>query len=1161
MPSTNYESIAKENITRYGTAIDEYGPLLLSDRYSDRTHFVYELLQNAEDAIGWRAAEEDGFPRDVAFTLHHKALRFQHSGLAFSEEHVRGICNIGKGTKGKDLTSIGKHGIGFKSVYAYTHHPEIHSGDEHFVIDSFVRPNSVEAKPITIDETLFDFPFDHPEMTDQQAYHEIRDRLHVLGLKTLLFLRNIESISWETECGEHGQYMRDLKSIAGGIEKVTLLGQKNSETEPDEESWLVFRKEVFHKGESAGFVEAAFELEVNNDTESIKHAIVPVHESPLVVFFPTEKETHFGFLIQGPYRTTPSRDNVPKDDPWNQHLVECTADLIVDSLGKLRDEGLLTVSTIESLIVDLTKYEPGSQASMFRPIAEAIVRAFQTESLIPRVGSGYVAGKQARLARAENLRRLISADQLKQITESEEAVEWISGEITRERTTLLRNFLVNTIGIEEIDAEGFVRKVSKSFFNMQPDDWVRSFYEFLLDQQAIRRQSWFNRKSIIRLSTGKHVVPTIDGRPNAYLPSKDRTEFPTVKEAVCNSEGSLKLLKDLGLKEPDPVDDVIHNILPRYSEQSTEYPAEFDGDVQRIVEAFQTDSNRRRTELVNHLKEASWIPCRNAATDKVVLATTESNTYLPTQKLLALFAGNSDICFVDRTRTCLQGKKSQAVLEACGAAEQLLRTIVHCDLSQSELSDMRRQAGLQRATSECTSDHGIEGLEEVLKPIAEMNGDWEKSSFLLWDCIHDAIRHYREGFLYGEYEWSYSRESCNVKFAASFVRMLAKSCWLPAQDGKPKRPNHVCFTDLPEEFQRDANSALITLLDFKPDEIRQLAEKTGIDAAILDFIREHGLSAEELRTRLGLASRVDATSDDDETSPDDEPKDESDGEESDDDFDDLTDDDEADSEDEDSSDDEQEQDDAPKGGQSAGGSGGKAGGRSRGQSGGGSDGTAGGNSGGTGTGPGKGKRGQGRNSADGDNSQGGRGHTATDREGIIKSIMRQLQEATSTGVVPNDSEDSDELRSRRQFQDDTRYRHAVIRYERQYRRIAKEKADDEPGHDVDSFVQEEGSLRRKLIRRIEVKGKGVPWEEAEIVELSDRQFGDARGKCVEDGIDLSDEFDYWLYVVEKLADGAFRVLPIRNPTARSAHYEFRGATWRHMAEEPCVIENQQDDEG
>ncbi len=42
-----------------------------------------------------------------------------------------------------ELTAIGKFGIGFKSVYAYTKSPRVYSGDEAFGIESYVRPFAV----------------------------------------------------------------------------------------------------------------------------------------------------------------------------------------------------------------------------------------------------------------------------------------------------------------------------------------------------------------------------------------------------------------------------------------------------------------------------------------------------------------------------------------------------------------------------------------------------------------------------------------------------------------------------------------------------------------------------------------------------------------------------------------------------------------------------------------------------------------------------------------------------------------------------------------------------------------------------------------------------------------------------------------------------------
>ena len=118
----NYQTIRRDNERRYGTDIGRIGPMLLANRYDDRTHFIFEILQNAEDAL----ARRDGWQgsRAVTFHLTGKTLRVSHFGLPFDEPDVRGICGIAESTK--DLTAIGRFGIGFKSVYAFTDRPEVH---------------------------------------------------------------------------------------------------------------------------------------------------------------------------------------------------------------------------------------------------------------------------------------------------------------------------------------------------------------------------------------------------------------------------------------------------------------------------------------------------------------------------------------------------------------------------------------------------------------------------------------------------------------------------------------------------------------------------------------------------------------------------------------------------------------------------------------------------------------------------------------------------------------------------------------------------------------------------------------------------------------------------------------------------------------------------
>src|SRR5438477_7446831 len=176
--ASDYAAIKAENERRYGTDIGRIGPMLLADRYADRTHFIFELLQNAEDALarrpGWHGS------RAVTFALSPDALRVSHFGKPFDERDVRGICGIGESTK--DLTAIGRFGIGFKSVYAFTDRPEIHSGAEDFAIESFVWPIGVAPLSRDRDETVILVPL---KFSDKTGREEIAGGLERLGASTL----------------------------------------------------------------------------------------------------------------------------------------------------------------------------------------------------------------------------------------------------------------------------------------------------------------------------------------------------------------------------------------------------------------------------------------------------------------------------------------------------------------------------------------------------------------------------------------------------------------------------------------------------------------------------------------------------------------------------------------------------------------------------------------------------------------------------------------------------------------------------------------------------------------------------------------------------------------------------------------------------------------
>ncbi|MBM4401517.1 MAG: hypothetical protein FJ045_06170, partial [Crenarchaeota archaeon] len=275
----------------------DFSPIL-SGLYSDSSHFVYEILQNAEDAKA----------KSITFHLFDDRLEIEHDGIPFSFEDVQSITSIGKSTKVEDITAIGKFGVGFKSVYAVTQSPTIRSGDFNFTIKNFVVP-SINSDGQSHDRTTFILPFDHSSKPPEKTYALVKNRLENLGLLTLLFLKNITRVIWQG-----GEYARSAVDTYKGIENTRRI--KLSSANASEE-YLVFERPV-NLADKELRVEIAYKL---SSSDGNKERIVHSTTSKLFVFLPTNEETYLQFLVQGPFRTTPARDNIPYENEKNKFLI------------------------------------------------------------------------------------------------------------------------------------------------------------------------------------------------------------------------------------------------------------------------------------------------------------------------------------------------------------------------------------------------------------------------------------------------------------------------------------------------------------------------------------------------------------------------------------------------------------------------------------------------------------------------------------------------------------------------------------------------------------------------------------------------------------------------------------------------------------------------
>ena len=138
----------------------------LSLFYPDSAHFVFELLQNAEDAGASK----------VRFELLNESLIFKHNGSKdFNKKDIKSITGIGSSSKKEDTNTIGKFGVGFKSVFAYTTTPQIYSKSINFKIENLFIPSLIEPKSIDKGYTTkFIFPFDSVDKSKEDAFMEVK---------------------------------------------------------------------------------------------------------------------------------------------------------------------------------------------------------------------------------------------------------------------------------------------------------------------------------------------------------------------------------------------------------------------------------------------------------------------------------------------------------------------------------------------------------------------------------------------------------------------------------------------------------------------------------------------------------------------------------------------------------------------------------------------------------------------------------------------------------------------------------------------------------------------------------------------------------------------------------------------------------------------------
>jgi hypothetical protein len=805
----DYDKIRAENVARYGwdTAVLE----LLGQLYSERTHFIFELIQNAEDAGA----------TGLTFALFADRLEVSHDGRDFTIADVRAICGVGQGAKADDLTQIGEFGIGFKAVYAYTDSPRIHSGAENFRIEKYVRPCAVDPLAEPAAATVFVLPFDRPEVPAAVAVGEISAALANIGVETLLFLRNIERVRCCGLLTADIVLARTSVPRAQSGRRISLSsGQALGR---GDEEWFVWERPLDGLGHPAQRVEIAFMVRPEIDSRRL----ISRETSPLVVFFPTQKETFLGFVLQGPYRTTPARDNVPEHDEWNQALVRETASLLADVLAELRDEGLLTVEVLQALPLDAARFGPGT---MFRALFESVRTAISQDEMIPAADGGYGSARQLKLASGAGLRELLTPDLLGDLWGEDGAIAFVADSISEIATPILWQYLREESGLDDVTPEAVVSRITAEFLSARSDQWLVSFYWFLYQHPALWQEPRHRgelagparAKPIIRLEGGAHVAPFDEGnRPAAYLPGPVETGFATVRRSIAVHPDARQFLTALGFDEPDVVAEVLDFVLPRYHDADVAKldAGQHGADLELVARALDSASQASRERLLEKLRETTFLVGENAATAAQRLMR-PGDLYQRTKAMECFVDGNPDAWLAaDVYGPWLAQLRGMGVRETvqldARAPDELGYVTIADDFAWHE----RGVAGFDPSAT-------ADGLEYALR-----NPNHARSEFI-WNAVLVPCRH----LLAGVVEKSHRVEFADARreYMLSPIGAVARdAAWLPAADGTFRRPADIDMAELPQSYERD--EVLAQALEMTRPLLEEAGRQLGLPA---DFLRK-----------------------------------------------------------------------------------------------------------------------------------------------------------------------------------------------------------------------------------------------------------------------------------------------------------------------------------
>jgi len=354
--------------------------------YNKDTHFIFELIQNAED----NSYEELNEPSLIFRLLStdptntpgsNGALLIENNEVGFTPKNVNAICNAGKegSTKTGRDGYIGEKGIGFKSVFRISSIPHIFSNGYAFNLPEhdepsgfgYIYPRLVDTIPNDFDlsSTTIVLPLNKKEY----GFEKIEETLRDIKPEVILFLSKLKKL--EVIVDEH--YDLTICKDDSQYPLVKIYKEKHdisSDSKLRQEEKYLVHTESFNRPEGLKTEERK---DIYERQVTVALPLTPDSKSAgqIFAYLPVKQESDLPFILNADFLLPSNRESILMKNKWNEWLRDCVADVFVKAFESAVDNEDYQMQAYS--FIPLTAND-----EFFKPVVESVHEKLKDSKVI-----------------------------------------------------------------------------------------------------------------------------------------------------------------------------------------------------------------------------------------------------------------------------------------------------------------------------------------------------------------------------------------------------------------------------------------------------------------------------------------------------------------------------------------------------------------------------------------------------------------------------------------------------------------------------------------------------------------------------------------------------------------------------------------------------------